>query len=98
MPTRDNWRPYLRRREEAKHQKYDVPCTREGWNFAAFAVGSWGGLGPETAKVFSRMLKRSTAWEGPNDKGTTQRAQKELVGVALFQQIFRLLRAKNHVT
>ena len=46
-PARDNWRPFLRKREERKHVKYDGPCRESGWTFAAMALGTWGGHGPE---------------------------------------------------
>jgi hypothetical protein len=92
---RDNWRPYLRRREEAKHSKYDIPCAQESWSFSALAMGTWGGLGPEGAKVLSRILKRTTAWEEPQNKGVAQRLHTERIGVALCRQVFKLLDAKN---
>ena len=94
---RDNWRPFLKRKEEAKHAKYDVPCDRESGNFAAIAIGTWGGLGPEGAKVLSRILKRCSAWEDPAQKGLSQRTHSEAVGVALFRHIFALLRANNNL-
>ena len=94
---RDNWRPYLRNKEAAKHTKYDAPCAREGWNFSALAFGTWGGVGPEGAKTLSRILKRTTAWEGPDHKGLAQRQHTELIGVALFRHIFRLLASKNFI-
>ena len=53
---RDNWRPMLRTKENDKHRKYGGPCEKERWSFMAAASGTWGGLGPEGAKVLSRML------------------------------------------
>ena len=69
---RDTWRPFLRKKEDLKHAKYDAACEREGWGFAAMAVGTWGGLGPEGAKFLSRVLKRCTSWDGAEAKGAAQ--------------------------
>ena len=96
MP-RDNWRPFLRRKEGEKHAKYDGPCAADGWHFSAIAFGTWGGWGPEGAKVFSRILKRCTTWEDPAARGVALRRHYESIGVALFRQVWRLLEAKNHV-
>ena len=97
-PPRDNWRPFLAYKEKMKHDKYDLPCKRDGWNFSAVAFGTWGGIGPEGAKVLSRIMQRTTAWEGVEDKGAAQRRNYEAVGTALFRQIWRLLDARNHVS
>ena len=94
-PPRDNWRPFLRRKEDLKHAKYDDACSKEGWHFSALAIGTWGGLGPEGAKVLSRIVKRCSAWESAETKGLTQRSLNEMIGVALFRQIWRLLSKKN---
>ena len=94
-PSRDNWRPFLRKREDMKHAKYDAHCEREGWHFSALALGIWGGMGPEGVKVLSRILKRCTAWESASTRGEAQRLLTEAIGVALFRQVWRLLAAKN---
>ena len=94
---RDNWRPFLRKKEDLKHAKYDTPCTREGWHFLAVSLGTWGGIGPEGAKTLSRIVKRATAWETAEGKGIAQRLLYESVGVALFRQVWQLLSAKNKV-
>ena len=94
---RDNWRPHLRRREVLKHDKYDTACQREGWHFAAAAFGTWGGLGPEAAKILSRVVKRATAAEDATTQGSSQRRAYETIGVALFRQVWRLLGAKNAI-
>jgi len=49
--ARDNWRPFLRRREEVKHAKYDDACRTEEWHFAAAAFGTWGGVGPRGCQI-----------------------------------------------
>ena len=95
---RDNWRPFLRRKEEEKHAKYDVPCTSEGWHFQAAAFGTWGGLGPEGAKVLSRILTRVASGEDSTETGLAQRRATEQLGVALFREVWALLEAKNFVS
>jgi hypothetical protein len=92
---RDNWRPFLRRKEERKHAKYDEPCAREGWHFAPAGFGTWGGVGPEGSKIISRMLKRAVTAETPEHRGVALRGLQERIGVALFRQVWRLLEAKN---
>jgi hypothetical protein len=93
--TRDNWRPFLRKREADKHAKYDAPCQRDGWHFSALAVGTWGGLGPEGAKTLAHIVKRASSGADTDSKGQAQRAHYEAIGVALFHQVFHLLGAKN---
>jgi hypothetical protein len=95
MQPRDNWRPFLRRKEDQKHAKYDDACAREGWNFAAMAFGTWGGMGPEGAKVLSRIVKRATASDTPEGKGAAQSLLRERIGVALLRQVWKLLGAKS---
>ena len=94
---RDNWRPFLKRREAEKHQKYDVLCADAGWQFSAAAFGTWGGWGPEAAKTLSRMLKRAATWEDPDGRGAQLSRLHETIGVALFPQMWHLLGAKNHI-
>jgi len=60
-------------------------------------MGTWGGLGPEGAKVLSRILKHITAREEPSEKGPAQRLNIERIGAALFRQVFKLLDAKNYL-
>jgi hypothetical protein len=95
--TRDNWRPFLRAKELEKHRKYDIPCTTEGWHFMAAAFGTWGGLGPEGAKVLSRTLKRATTWDDPDTRGASLRRQYEAIGVPMFREIFRMLEGSNRI-
>ena len=61
--SREKWRAFLRRKEAKKHGKYDVPCQGAGWGFTAMAFGTWGGLGPEGAKVLHRLVKRAASWQ-----------------------------------
>ena len=94
----DNWRPFLRRREEAKHANYDAVCAAEGWRVQALAVGTWGGLGPEGAKVLARLAKRASTWTEAATRGLEQHRLLEAVGVALYQQILGLLQTRDAVS
>ena len=40
--SRERWRNFLRKKEDAKHQRYDVACKRVGWAFLGMAMGTWG--------------------------------------------------------
>ena len=55
--TREKFRRFLTRLEAAKHAKYDKACTNQGWAFKAMAFGTWGGVGPEGAKLLHRIVK-----------------------------------------
>ena len=96
-PTMDNWRPFLRRREEAKHAKYDAPCRNSGWAFAAMAFGTWGGMGPEGARLLSRIHKRACAAVDPAEREVRGRELHQMLSLALMRQVWRLLSGRNHV-
>ena len=96
-PARDNWRPFLRRREEAKHSKYDRPCKASGWSFAAMAFGTWGGEGPEAAKLLARIFKRACAAVEPEECPARSRELTQSLSLALTRQIWRLLSGRNLV-
>ena len=92
------WRPFLRRKELEKHAKYDGPCRADGWHFSAAAFGTWGGVGPEGAKILARLLKRVASGEDGREAGLAQRRATEALGVALFREIWSLLEAKNFIS
>ena len=92
--ARDNWRPHLKRREQLKHSKYDEACAREGWAFRAMAFGTWGGTGPEGAKVLARLTKQAGAHEKHDRRGALHATLLQTVGVALFTQLFQLMEAR----
>ena len=96
-PARDNWRPFLRRREEAKHGKYDRPCKASGWSFAAMAFGTWGGEGPEAAKLLARIFKRACAAVEPEERPARSKELSQTISLALMRQIWRLLSGRNLV-
>ena len=56
------WRNSLKRKELLKHSKYDSPCKAAGWGFLAMSFGTWGGMGPEGARVLHLLAKRAGSW------------------------------------
>ena len=94
--TRERWRSFLRRKEQAKHSKYDAPCKAAGWGFLAIAMGTWGGLGPEGARLLHRLAKRAAGWQEGELRGLRQYELMQGVGLALMRQIWSLLGNKNH--
>ena len=61
--SRERWRSFLSRKEAAKKTKYAAACRNAGWSFCPCAFGTWGGIGPEGAKMLARILKRAASWE-----------------------------------
>jgi hypothetical protein len=86
----------LRRKEQAKHAKYDAPCKQAGWGFLAAAFGTWGGMGPEASRVVHRLVKRAAGWQEGELRAARQREILEGIGLALMRQIWNLLANKNH--
>jgi hypothetical protein len=93
--TRERWRSFLKRREDAKKQKYNVPCQQAGWGFTPFALGTWGGMGPETAKTLSRVAKRASSWQQGAERETKQAEIYQNVAIALLREVFHLLQPKH---
>jgi hypothetical protein len=89
--SREKWRAFLRRKEAKKHGKYDVPCQGAGWGFTAMAFGTWGGLGPEGAKVLHRLVKRAASWQEGELRALRQRELLETISLALMRQVWKLL-------
>ena len=82
-----------------KLSKYDAPCKAAGWGFLAMTFGTWGGMGPEGARVLHRLAKRAASWQ-EGDLRSLRLRQSELlenVGLALMRQVWKLLANKNHL-
>ena len=94
---RDNWRPFLRKKEEAKHGKYDLACKNSGWAFAAMPFGTWGGMGPEGARVWARISKMACAAVAVEERQEKSRELMEGLSMALMLQVWRLLAGSNYV-
>ena len=92
---REKWRAFLRRKEQAKHTKYDQVCRNANWRFTAMSFGTWGGLGPEAGNMLSRIIKKAAAWQDGDIKASLQEDLRHTVGLCLMSHIWDLLEAKN---
>lgn len=61
--TREGWRTFLKKKEAAKHAKCETPCRNGGRSFTTPAMGTWGGHGPESTPLLTRMVKHTTSWD-----------------------------------
>lgn len=95
--SRERWRSFLRVKERLKHQRYDAACKRAQWSFKALAMGTWGGMGPEGARVFHRILKRAAFWLEGDLRAERQEELKQSFGLAVIRHVWRLLDAKNMI-
>jgi hypothetical protein len=95
--SRERWRAFLRKREAATHALYDKACTAEGWSFKAMAFGTWGGIGPEGARMLHRIVKRAAGWLEGDLRACRQEEIRHTVGVALMRHIALLLEGKNYL-
>ena len=95
--SRERWRTFLTRKERAKHAKYDVHCRRAHWSFAAMAFGTFGGTGPEAARVLHRVLKRAACWLEGDLRASKQEELRLSMGLTLMRHIWLLLEAKNYL-
>ena len=89
--SREHWRSFLPRKEGAKRLKYDIPCQEAGWSFTPMAFGTWGGQGPEAAK----LLQRAAAWQEGDLRAGRQDVIRCAVGLALMRQVWWLLGSQN---
>ena len=93
--TRERWRSFLSKREKTKKDKYVLRCREVGWAFLPMAFGTWGGMGPEAAKLLARILARGAAWLDGSFRSRKQEELRQNVGVALMRHVWLLLDAKN---
>ena len=95
--ARDRWRSFLRRQEAHKHEKYDDVCDDAGWVFKAFAMGTWGGLGPEAAYILRRISQLTGGWFEGSLRAARAEEVRLQVGLALMRGILDLLYNKNYL-
>ena len=95
--ARERWRSFLCRQETRKHEKYDDVCEDAGWAFKAFAMGTWGGLGPEAAYVLRRISQRTGGWFEGSLRAARAEEVRLQVGLALMRGILDLLYHKNYL-
>ena len=93
--TRERWRSFLTRKEREKHLRYDIVCSGAQWSFAAMAFGTWGGLGPEAAKLLHRMCKRAACWWEGDLRASRQEDLRLTFGMTLMKHIWTLLSPKT---
>ena len=61
------------------------------------AFGTWGGMGPECAKLLHRIVKRAAGWhEGP-ERASRQEECRHIIGMALMRHIWDMLAGKNYM-
>ena len=61
------------------------------------AFGTWGGMGPDAAKLLFRLLKRAASWLDGDSRAARQEELRLTVGLALMRHIWVLLEAKNAI-
>ena len=93
--SRERWRTFLKKREDAKHKTYDTACGKVGWKFKAMAFGTWGGLGPEASSQLETLVRRAGAWQTGDLRLSQQESLRLGVGVALMREMCVLLEHKN---
>ena len=59
------------------------------------AFGTWGGMGPDAAKLLARLLPRAAGWLEGSLRTRRQWELRANLGVALSSHIWRVLDAKN---
>ena len=61
------------------------------------AFGTWGGQGPEGARILQRLSQRAAGWQEGDLRSSMAEQGRQAVGVALMRQVWRLLEAKNFI-
>ena len=97
LVTRERWRTFLCRREADKHAQYDAACARASWSFKAMSFGTWGGLGPEGAKVLHRIVKRAAGWLEGDLRASRQEEIRYTIGLTLMRHVWEHLAGKNYL-
>ena len=93
--TREKWRTFLTHKETQKVTKYAAACHHAGWTFLPMAFGTWGGLGPQAAKLAYRLLKRAASWADGDLRAARQEELRLGLGLSLMRHVWLLLEAKN---
>jgi hypothetical protein len=91
--TREKWRRFLIDNEGKKHAKYDVACAAAGWDFTPMAFGTWGGVGPEAAKLLARIIGLAAGWREVDLRPWRKEELRQRFFLALYRQVCRLLGA-----
>ena len=96
-PSRERWRNFLVRKEAAKRNRYLSPCEAAGWAFQPAAFGTWGGLGPEAARLLHRVSKRVASWLEGDLRAGRQEEARQLVGLTLMKGVLDMLLDKKNI-
>jgi hypothetical protein len=96
--SRERWRNFLKRKEADKHTKYDITCRTAGWSFMAMAFGTWGGTGPECAKLIHQISKRAASWQEGELRASKMEQARMAVGWSLMTKILEHLNNKNFLS
>ena len=91
--TREKWRAFLVEKEAKKHSRYDVLCAADGWDFAAMAFGTWGGMGPEAAKLLQHFIAKAAAVREVDLRAARKEELRLQFQMALTRQVWHLLGA-----
>ena len=59
------------------------------------AFGTWGGTGPEAAKILQRILKRAAGWQEGDLRAARQDELRQNFDLTLMRHVWRLLERKN---
>ena len=95
--SRERWRRFLLTKEGDKHRKYDTPCRLARWGFIPMAFGSWGGQGPEAAKLLSRIVKKAVLGQELHLQARRKHELYASFGLSLMRGTFELLASKSFV-
>ena len=89
--TFDKASSFLRKKETAKHQKYDEPCKKEGWDFQPLTFDTWGKVGPTSDRLLHRIIQKCTSHHTVLHKGTAIQELYQRISLALMRQIWSQL-------
>ena len=95
--TREKWRAFLVDKEGKKHSCYDAQCAADGWDFAAMAFGTWGGMGPEGAKLLHHFIAKAAAQREVDLRAARKEELRLQFQMALTRQVWHLLGAVRHL-
>ena len=96
-PTRERWRQFLVRKENIKRNRYQEPCQAAGWGFQPAAFGTWGGTGPDAARLLHRITKRVAGWLEGDLRASRQEEARQMVGLTLMLGILEMLQGKDRI-
>lgn len=58
------------------------------------ALGTWGGVGPEEAKLLARLVKRAASWGLEEEKEIRAHELRSKIGFSLMMAVLRPLERK----